>query len=91
VHDRTFVVVISDRALPHSIENIGKGLLELNGNGLHSGARSIESVLHDVLQGIRDKVLLKTHLTHPELENLLHRQLGRDFKSCTIEWIESAQ
>ena len=39
--DRTFVVEISDRAMPHSVEHIGQGLLALNGNGLHSAlARS---------------------------------------------------
>lgn len=85
--ERSFVVLISERAMSHSIENIGKGLLALDGKGIHGGARALDSVLHDVLQGIRDNVLLKTELTPSDLEALLHRQLGRDFKLCAIEWV----
>src|SRR5579872_3469443 len=44
MNDRSFVVVISDRALGASVENIGRGLLALNGNGIHSGARSMDAV-----------------------------------------------
>jgi hypothetical protein len=88
--DRTFVVEISDRAMPHSVEHIGQGLLALNGHGLHSGAREIDAVLHDVLQGIHDKILLKSDLAPEELEKLLHKQLGRDFKLCSIRWLEGA-
>ncbi len=88
--DRSFVVVISERAMPHSIANIGKGLLELNGKGIHSGAREIDALLHDVLRGIRDKILLKTRLTQDETEQLLRAQLGRDYKLCTIEWPASS-
>ncbi len=84
--DRSFVVVISDRALGASVENIGKGLLALNGKGIHSGARSMDAVLHDVLRGVRDKILLKTFLEPFELEGLLRKQLGRDYKLCKIEW-----
>jgi len=84
------VIVISERAMSHSIENIGKVLLQLNGKGINSGARSIDAVLQDVLRGIRDKVLLKTHLEPDELEKLLRGQIGRDFKLCTIEWVKSA-
>ena len=83
----SFVVVISERALSHSVTNIGQGLLQLDGKGINAGARSMEAVLHDVLKGIRDSVLLKTDLTHSDLEALLSRQLGRDFKLCTIQWV----
>jgi len=86
VTDRPFVVVISERAMAHSIENIGQTLLQLNGHGITSGARSIEAVLHDVLRGIRDKVLLKSQLVPADLESLLRIKLGRDYKFCRLEW-----
>jgi hypothetical protein len=87
VQDRSFVVLISERALGASVENIGKGLLALNGKGLSSGARSIEAVLHDVLRGVRDNVLLKTPLEPADLEALLRKQIGRDFGLCKIQWV----
>ncbi len=85
--DRSFVVVISERALGPSVENIGKGLLKLDGKGISSSARSIDAVLHDVLRGVRDNVLLKTPLDPADLENLLRTNIGRDFKLCTIQWV----
>jgi hypothetical protein len=87
VQDRSFVVIISERALGSSVENIGKGLLALDGKGISSGARSIDAVLSDVLRGVRDSVLLKTQLDPPDLEALLRNQIGRDFKLCTIQWV----
>jgi hypothetical protein len=87
VKERSFVVVISERAREHSIQNIGKALLALADKGIHSGGRSMDAVLHDVLQGIRDNVLLKTELEPDDLDMLLSRHLGRDFKLCTIQWM----
>ncbi len=37
MQDRSFVVLISEKALGPSVENIGKGLLALNGKGVASG------------------------------------------------------
>ena len=34
MQDRSFVVLISEKALGPSVENIGKGLLALNGKGV---------------------------------------------------------
>jgi hypothetical protein len=85
--DRSFVVTISDRALGPSVENIGKKLLELDGQGIHSSARSLDQVLHHLVQGVRDDVLLKTNLEQSELENLLRKSLGSDYKLCTIRWM----
>jgi hypothetical protein len=87
VQDRSFVVIISERALGGSVENIGKGLLALDGKGVSSGARSTDAVLHDVLRGVRDNVLLKTQLEPSDLEALLRKQIGRDFSLCTIKWV----
>jgi hypothetical protein len=87
VQDRSFVVIISERALGGSVTNIGKGLLQLDGKGISSGARSIDAVLSDVLRGVRDNVLLKTQLEPPDLEALLRNHIGRDFKLCTIQWV----
>lgn len=87
MQDRSFVVIISDRALGGSVENIGKGLQALDGKGISSGARSIDAVLHDVLRGVRDDVLLKTPLEPAELEALLRKQIGRDFSLCTLKWV----
>jgi hypothetical protein len=87
VQDRSFVVKISDRAMGGSVENIGKGLLALGGKGVTSGARSIDAVLHDLLHGVRDDVLLKTQLEPADLEGLLKKQIGRDFGLCTIKWM----
>jgi hypothetical protein len=83
VQDRSFVVIISERAMSGSVENIGKGLLALGGKGVTSGARSLDAVLHDV----RDDVLLKTQLEPADLEALLRKQIGRDFNQCTIKWV----
>jgi hypothetical protein len=87
VQDRSFVVKISDRAMSGSVENIGKGLLALGGKGVASAARSIDAVLHDVLRGVRDDVLLKTSLEPADFEALLKKQVGRDFNLCTIKWM----
>jgi hypothetical protein len=87
VQDRSFVVLISEKALGPSVENIGKGLLALNGKGVSSGARSMEAVLHDVVRGVRDNVLLKTSLEPVDLEALLRKQIGRDFGLCKIQWV----
>ena len=37
MQDRSFVVLISEKALGPSVENIGKGLLALDGKGVASG------------------------------------------------------
>jgi len=87
VQDRSFVVIISERAMSGSVENIGKGLLALDGKGIASGARSLDAVLHDVLRGVRDDVLLKTQLEPADLEALLRKQIGRDFNLCTLKWV----
>jgi hypothetical protein len=87
VQDRSFVVKISDRAMSSSVENIGKGLLALGGKGVNPCARSIDAVLHDLLRGVRDDVLLKTQLEPTDLEALLKKQIGRDFSLCTIKWV----
>jgi hypothetical protein len=87
VQDRSFVVIISERAMSGSVENIGKGLLALGGKGITSGARSLDAVLHDVLRGVRDDVLLKTQLEPADLEALLRKQIGRDLNLCTIKWV----
>ena len=87
MQDRSFVVIISERAMSGSVENIGKGLLALGGKGVTSGARSLDAVLHDVLRGVRDDVLLKTQLEPADLEALLRKQIGRDFNQCTIKWV----
>jgi len=73
VQDRSFVVIISERAL--------------DGKGIASGARSLDAVLHDVLRGVRDDVLLKTQLEPADLEALLRKQIGRDFNLCTLKWV----
>jgi hypothetical protein len=85
--DRSFVVIISDRALGPSVENIGKKLLELDGQGIYSAARPLDAVLHHMVRGVRDDVLLKTNLEQSELENLLRKNLGGDYKLCTIKWM----
>ena len=87
MQDRSFVVIISERAMSGSVENIGKGLLALDGKGIASGARSVDAVLHDVLRGVRDDVLLKTQLEPADLEALLRKQIGRDFNLCTLKWV----
>jgi hypothetical protein len=87
VQDRSFVVLISEKALGPSVENIGKGLLALNGKGVGSGGRAIDAVLHDILRGVRDNVLLKTSLEPADLEALLRKQIGRDFGLCKIQWV----
>ena len=87
MQDRSFVVIISERAMGGSVENIGKGLLALDGKGIASGARSLDAVLHDVLRGVRDDVLLKTQLEPADLEALLRKQIGRDFNLCTLNWV----
>jgi hypothetical protein len=87
VQDRSFVLKISDRAMSGSVENIGKGLLALGGKGLNPCARSIDAVLHDLLRGVRDDVLLRTQLEPADLESLLKKQIGRDFSLCTIKWV----
>jgi hypothetical protein len=87
MEDRSFVVVISERALGGSVENIGKGLLTLDGKGISSGARAIDAVLHDILRGVRDNVLLKTQLEPADLETLLRKHIGRDFHLCKIQWV----
>ena len=85
--DRSFVVTISDKALGSSVENIGKKLLELDGQGIHSNARPLNAVLHHLVRGVRDDVLLKTNLEQNDLENLLRKNLGGDYKLCTIRWM----
>jgi hypothetical protein len=87
VQDRSFVLKISERAMSGSVENIGKGLLALGGKGVTSGTRSVDAVLHDVLRGVRDDVLLRTQLEPADLEALLKKQIGRDFSLCTIKWV----
>jgi hypothetical protein len=87
VADHNFILAVNDNTHPATVEKIGRKLLELNGQGVHCGARSMDVVLQDVLKGIRDKVLLKTSLTPAELEHLLKKQLRGDFKKCTIEWM----
>ena len=87
MQDRSFVVLISEKGAGPSVENIGKGLLALNGKGVASGARAIDAVLHDVLRGVRDNVLLKTSLEPADLEALLRKQIGRDFGLCKIQWV----
>lgn len=85
--ERSFVVTINERALGPSVENIGKKLLELDGQGIYSGARPLDKVLHHLVRGVRDDVLLKTSLEQSELENLLQKNLGGDYKLCTIRWV----
>ncbi len=85
--DRSFVVMISDKALGPSVESIGKKLLELEGQGIHSNARPLSAVLHHLVRGVRDDVLLKTNLEQNDLENLLRKNLGGDYKLCTIRWM----
>jgi hypothetical protein len=85
--DRSFVVTISERALGPSVENIGKKLLELEGQGIFSGARPLDAVLHHLTRGVRDDVLLKTNLEQTDLESLLRKNLGGDYKLCTIRWM----
>jgi hypothetical protein len=85
--DRSFVVMISERALGPSVAIIGKKLLELDGQGIYSAARPLDAVLHDILRGVRDNVLLKTHLEPSDLESLLRTNLGGDYKLCTIRWM----
>ena len=87
MQDRSFVVKISERAMSGSVENIGKGLLALGGKGVNSGTRSMDAVLHDMLRGVRDDVLLRTQLEPADFEALLKKQVGRDFNLCTIKWV----
>jgi hypothetical protein len=85
--ERSFVVTISDRALESSVANIGNRLLELDGQGIYSGTRPLNAVLQDLRRGVRDDVLLKTNLQQPDLEGLLKKNLGGDYKLCTIRWV----
>ncbi len=85
--ERSFVVMINERALGPSVENIGNRLLELDGQGIYSGARPLDAVLHHLTRGVRDDVLLKTNLEQTELEGLLRKNLGGDYKLCTIRWV----
>lgn len=85
--DRSFVVTINERALGPSVENIGKKLLALEGQGIHSAARPLDAVLNHLVRGVRDDVLLKTNLEQTDLENLLRKNLGGDYKLCTIRWM----
>lgn len=86
MEDRSFVLVISERAAEASVQKIGKALLALDGKGI-SASRPIQAVLGDVLLGVRDNVLLKTPLEPADLESLFRTQLGRDFKLCAIQWL----
>ncbi|HET6327373.1 MAG TPA: hypothetical protein VFG04_22010 [Planctomycetaceae bacterium] len=85
--DRSFVVTVNERALGPSVENIGNRLLELDGQGIYSAARPLDAVLHHLTRGVRDDVLLKTNLEQTELEGLLRKNLGGDYKLCTIRWV----
>jgi hypothetical protein len=85
--DRSFVVTISERALGPSVENIGRKLLQLDGQGIYSAARPLDAVLHHLTRGVRDDVLLKTNLEQTDLESLLRKNLGGDYKLCTIRWM----
>ncbi len=85
--DHNFVFAIEDGTHPSTIEKIARKLLELPPTQLHSGARAMDAVLHDMLQGIQDKVLLKTSLTPAGLEHLLKEHLRGDYKRCRIEWM----
>jgi len=78
---------IKEGAYESTVQSIGKKLLALDSSQVHSGTRSMEAVLHDVLQGIRDKVLLTTPLAPAALESLLKTELGSEFKQCRIEWL----
>lgn len=85
--ERGFVLEIQEGAYSQTVQSIGRKLLELDSRQVHSGTREMEAVLHDVLQGVRDKVLLRTPLAPAELEQLLKKQLGSEFKQCKIEWM----
>jgi hypothetical protein len=87
VADHNFIFAINDDTHPATVEKIARALLELNGQGVHCGARSMEVVLQDLLKGIRDKVLLQTSMTPAELEYLLKQHLRGDYKRCTIQWM----
>jgi hypothetical protein len=85
--ERRFVLTIKEDAYESTVISIGQKLLALSSSDVHSGTRSMEAVLHDVLRGIRDKVLLTTPLAPAALESLLKKELGGEFKQCRIEWI----
>jgi len=84
---RSFVLHIDNDAFSSTVQTIGKKLIDLDGKGIHSGARNIDAMLSDTLKGIGDDILLKTDLVPAELERLLSEHLGRDFKHCTIDWM----
>ena len=44
-------------------------------------------MLHHLTRGVRDDVLLKTNLEQTDLESLLRKSLGGDYKLCTIRWM----
>ncbi len=85
--ERRFILEIKEGAYESTVQSIGQKLLNLESKDVHSGARAMEAVLHDVLQGIRDKVLLSTPLAPAALESLLKKELGSEYKQCRIEWI----
>jgi hypothetical protein len=85
--ERGFILEIQPGAYERTVKSIGEKLLDLDSTKVHSGTRSMEAVLSDMLQGIRDKVLLRTSLDPHELEKLLKQELGSDFKQCRIEWM----
>ncbi|MGE3313576.1 MAG: hypothetical protein AB7O26_00585 [Planctomycetaceae bacterium] len=85
--ERRFILEIKDGVHERTVQSIGRKLLALNSSEVHSGARAMESVLHDLLQGIRDKVLLSTPLAPAALESLLKKELGSEYKQCRLEWL----
>lgn len=85
--ERGFILEIQPDAYSSTVQSIGQKLLDIDAAKVHSGTRSMEAVLHDVLQGVRDKVLLRTSLEPRELEKLLKQELGSEFKQCRIEWM----
>jgi hypothetical protein len=91
VKERSFIVLIDESAMAHSIEKIGRTLLALDGKGIHPASRTIDVVLKDLLRGVRDNVLLKTELDPYECEQLVREQLGRDSKLCTFKWVTSRE
>jgi len=85
--DRRFVLVINEKAFGESVQEIGNKLLELNNQGIYSGGRRIEDVLKDVRMGVRDKLLLHTQMGPKQLEDFLKKNLRKNYKFCSIEWI----
>jgi len=81
------ILMVSTNAMEHEVEQVSQQVASMLRARVFHSPRELDSLLHDVEQGIRDNLYLSTRLAPEDLEWLLEENLGSLRHCVTIQWL----